>query len=109
MLTKFYNQYKKRKAMTAIAIQHYNSAVKQARLPLFYTDYKVADSIDGRFDVLALHLYIVLSRLNTIEGGADIQQQIADIMIADMDKVVRDLGVGDMGCLLYTSPSPRDS
>ena len=37
----------------------YGTIVAQARLPRFYRDYGVADTIDGRFDLLVLHLAVI--------------------------------------------------
>jgi len=41
----------------------YGMIVAQARLPCFYRDYAVADTVSGRFDMIVLHLALVLDRL----------------------------------------------
>jgi len=41
----------------------YGTIVAQARLPRFYRDYGVADTVDGRFDLLVLHLALIVDRL----------------------------------------------
>ena len=41
----------------------YGMIVAQARLPTFYRDYAVADTVNGRFDLIVLHLAMVLDRL----------------------------------------------
>ncbi|MGB3448011.1 MAG: ubiquinol-cytochrome C chaperone family protein [Xanthobacteraceae bacterium] len=69
--------------------------VAQAREPAFYTDYGVPDTVDGRFDLVVLHLWMVLRRL----GAADPQklaQGLFDHFCGDMDSNLREMGVGDM-------------
>ena len=46
--------------------------VTQAREPLFYRDLGVPDTVNGRFDLLVLHLWMVLRRLQPMEGGAEL-------------------------------------
>src|SRR5207244_13497317 len=48
----------------------YGMIVTQAREPLFYRDLRVPDTVNGRFDLLLLHLWLLLRRLNSLEGGA---------------------------------------
>ncbi|MGE3623194.1 MAG: ubiquinol-cytochrome C chaperone family protein [Bdellovibrionales bacterium] len=71
----------------------YRACVAQARLPVFYTDFGVPDTVDGRFDMLVLHVFLVLRQL---KGEARASQQLFDLMFADMDKNLREMGVGDM-------------
>ena len=48
----------------------YGMIVTQAREPLFYRDLGVPDTVNGRFDLLLLHLWLVLRRLRVrVEGG----------------------------------------
>ena len=44
------------------ALALYATAVAQARQEVFYRRLGVPDSIDGRFDLLALHLWLLLRR-----------------------------------------------
>ena len=48
----------------------YGMIVAQARMPCFYEDYGVADTVNGRFDLLVLHLALVLDRLAARTGFA---------------------------------------
>ena len=78
--------------------QLYSQIVAQARVVDFYTIQGVADTANGRFDLIALHAYIVMRRLKDIgEEGSQLSQDLFDIMFADMDKNIREMGVGDMG------------
>lgn len=75
----------------------YTKMVEQARDPYFYRDLGVADSIDGRFDMIGLHLYIVLDRLEKDEIAADLSQYLVNYMISDVDRNFREMGVSDVG------------
>jgi cytochrome b pre-mRNA-processing protein 3 len=74
--------------------------VTQAREPLFYQDLYpglgVPDTVNGRFDLLLAHLWMVLRRLRQAEGGKDAAQALFDHFCADMDANLREMGVGDL-------------
>ena len=70
--------------------------VTQAREPSFYRDMGVPDTVNGRFDLLVLHLWMVLRRLKLVEGGADLCQALFDRFCDDMDANLREMGVGDL-------------
>jgi cytochrome b pre-mRNA-processing protein 3 len=74
----------------------YGMIVTQAREPLFYRDLGVPDTVNGRFDLLVLHLWMVLRRLKAIEGGAGLSQALFDRFCDDMDGNLREMGVGDL-------------
>jgi len=74
----------------------YGMIVTQAREPLFYRELAVPDTVNGRFDLLVMHLWIVLRRLRTIEGGVALSQALFDCFCADMDANLREMGVGDL-------------
>jgi cytochrome b pre-mRNA-processing protein 3 len=70
--------------------------VTQAREPLFYRDLAVPDTVNGRFDLLVMHLWIILHRLRTMEGGVGLSQALFDRFCADMDANLREMAVGDL-------------
>ena len=73
----------------------YAAIVAATRQPHFYAKLEVPDTIDGRFDLLVLHLSLVVARL---KGEDDIlRQQLIDVFCSDMDDNVRELGAGDLG------------
>jgi cytochrome b pre-mRNA-processing protein 3 len=74
----------------------YGMIVTQAREPLFYRDLGVPDTVNGRFDVLVLHLWMVLQRLRPMEGGSGLSQALFDRFCDDMDANLREMGVGDL-------------
>jgi cytochrome b pre-mRNA-processing protein 3 len=63
----------------------------------FYQDLGVPDTLEGRFLMLSLHLFAVLHRLKG-EGPAAIglAQELSDRFSADMETVLREIGVGDL-------------
>jgi len=79
------------------AAELYGAIVARARLPVFYQWFEVPDTLEGRFVVLSLHLFAVLHRLK--DGGApaaSMAQELADHFTADMETVLRELGIGDL-------------
>ena len=74
----------------------YGMIVTQAREPLFYRDLAVPDTVNGRFDLLLLHLWMVLRHLRTLPGGAELSQALFDHFCADMDANLREMAVGDL-------------
>lgn len=76
----------------------YCRLVEQARLPAFYVACGVEDTPDGRFDMIAVHATLILRRLKRDgDATADLAQEIFDVMFADMDQNLREMGVGDIG------------
>lgn len=76
----------------------YAAIVAQARHPAFYRDADVPDSLDGRFDVLVLHMFLFLRRLKREgEVASEVGQLVFDTMFADLDQDLREMGVGDLG------------
>jgi cytochrome b pre-mRNA-processing protein 3 len=74
----------------------YGMIVAQAREPRFYRDLGVPDTVNGRFDLLLLHLWMVLRRLRAAVGGAELCQALFDHFCDDMDDNLREMGVGDL-------------
>ena len=71
----------------------YRACVGQARHPVFYTDLCVPDTVEGRFDLLILHIILLLQKL---DGQGRQAQQLFDLLFADMDRNLREMGVSDM-------------
>ena len=73
----------------------YGMIVTQAREPLFYRDLGVPDTVNGRFDLLLLHLWLVLRRLKSVGSGTALSQALFDHFCIDMDDNLREMGTGD--------------
>jgi len=75
----------------------YGAIVAHARLPAFYRALAVPDTIEGRFDLLVLHVHLLFRRLaQGDELCRAIGQGVFDRFLADMDASLRELGVGDL-------------
>ena len=82
----------------ATARRLYEAIVAQARQPVFFAELEVPDTIDGRYEMVALHAHLLLRRLK--DGGAataGLAQALFDVMFADMDASLREMGAGDLG------------
>lgn len=73
----------------------YGMIVTQAREPIFYRDLGVPDTVNGRFDLLLLHLWLLLRRLRTAARGPELSQALFDRFCEDMDDNLREMGIGD--------------
>jgi cytochrome b pre-mRNA-processing protein 3 len=75
----------------------YGAIVAQARLSSFYLAYGVPDTVEGRFDMIVLHLALLLRRLARGAGPTrKLGQVIFDRFCRDMDHNLREMGVGDL-------------
>lgn len=75
----------------------YAAIVRQARQPEFYGHWEVPDTIDGRFEMIALHAFLVLHRLKSESDARDLAQAVLETMFADMDRSLREIGASDLG------------
>ena len=74
----------------------YGTIVAQARLPCFYREYGVADTVNGRFDLLVVHLALVIDRLAEEPDSREAGQALFDHFCRDMDHNLREMGIGDL-------------
>jgi len=74
----------------------YRAIVAAGRDPGWYRDGQVADTMDGRFDMLAAVTAMVMLRLEDEgESGRSPSVLLAELFIDDMDATLRQIGVGD--------------
>src|ERR1700693_3199600 len=74
----------------------YGMIVAQARLPCFYRDYAIADTVNGRFDLIVLHLALVLDRLAQDPAWQSLGQVVFDRFCQDMEHNLREMGICDL-------------
>ncbi len=83
----------------------HDAVMAQARQPALYRGYGVPDTLDGRFELAVLHALLVMRRLRRIDAsgapvgkrvGEQAAQALFDLMFADFDRALRELGVGDL-------------
>ena len=75
----------------------HDAIVAQARKPDLFRCHAIPDTFDGRFEFLVLHVLLVMRRLRTIGSeGDDVAQELFDLVFADLDRALRETGVGDL-------------
>jgi cytochrome b pre-mRNA-processing protein 3 len=75
----------------------YGAIVTQARLPIFYTVFAVPDTVEGRFELIVLHIHLLFRRIaREAEESRAISQEVFDLFFEDMDASLRELGIGDL-------------
>ena len=74
----------------------YGAIVAQARAPGFYLDYGVPDTLEGRFDMIVLHVFLVTRRLKGEPDLAAVGQALFDRFCRDLDDNLREMGVSDL-------------
>ncbi len=95
----FFNKLFQNRAARTLSTQlAYEKIVAQARHPVFYLAGGVEDNVDGRFDMLVLHVYLLVNRMNEDgdEPGTVFSQGVFDHLFEDMDRSLREMGVGDL-------------
>ena len=70
--------------------------VARAREPEFFATFGVKDTLDGRFDLIVLHAWLVLERLREA-GATSLSQAFIDAVFVGFDEGLRELGAGDIG------------
>ncbi len=87
----------RRRRHERLGYELYGAAVAAARQPVFYRDLGVPDTLDGRFDLVGLHVFLVIRRLTALPApGPDVAQAVFDAMFSDMDFNLREMGVSDL-------------
>jgi cytochrome b pre-mRNA-processing protein 3 len=75
----------------------YGAIVTQARQPDFYSALGIADTPGGRYEMVVLHLFLVLEWLRTARSAApDLPRLLVEVFITDMDDSLREMGTGDL-------------
>jgi len=83
--------------LASVAALH-AAIISQARQRAFYTTGGVPDSIDGRFEMITLHSYLILRRLRGAGERANrLSQALVNAIFADLDASLREMGAGDLG------------
>ncbi len=86
-----------RKPRTSPAQALYGEIVRAARAEAFFAEWGVPDTLDGRFEMIALHAFLALRRLKAAPEAAGFSQKLFDIMFADLDRNLREMGASDLG------------
>lgn len=93
------------KRISEAAHHAYVLLAEESRAPIYYAKMGVADSLDGRFDMMALFVGLAIRRLKRPDPNASkkevkdrhrVAQELFDYMFDDLDRALRELGVGDL-------------
>jgi cytochrome b pre-mRNA-processing protein 3 len=80
----------------AIVDRQYASLTSAARVPFFYTDLDVPDTVMGRFEMLSVVMILFFRRTaKSATSGQELAQEIIDAFFQDIDHSIRELGIGD--------------
>lgn len=75
----------------------HDSIAALSRDPGLFTRHGIADTFEGRFELLALHLALVLRRLAELPApAADVAQDLTDLAFRRLDQGLREIGIGDV-------------
>jgi cytochrome b pre-mRNA-processing protein 3 len=76
----------------------YGAIVAQARAADFYQSYQVPDTVNGRCDMIMLHVFLFFRRMNQDDAGRRraVGQAVFDRFCQDMDDNLREMGIGDL-------------
>lgn len=81
-----------------VGLSLYEAIVAQARSEAFYRDHGVPDTVNGRFEMIVLHVALVVARLQAEdEEGQELARTMLEAFVADVDDACRRIGIGDMG------------
>lgn len=88
------------KNLKNVAYKLFSKIIKQSRISEFYSEFEIEDSLDGRFDLMAVHMIILLDKLdyhNENKKPARLKRILQEIMFDNLDLTLREIGVGDLG------------
>jgi len=90
-------RWRERATLQRTAEDIYGVVVASARSPVFFSAHGVPDTPEGRYEMIVLHLALVLERLRA-EGSAvePVSRALIEAFVTDMDEAMREMGVGDL-------------
>ena len=85
------------RAQDALTARLFAGLSAAARHPALFLDHAVPDTVEGRYDMMVLHLFLLVQRL---QGGSpkarQVGQAVCDRFFTEMDRAMREMGVGDL-------------
>ena len=89
--------FRRKNPLAEFALAVYARTADQARAPELFEACGVPDTLDGRFDALALHAALMIDRLRREPDGEVLAQEFFDAMFRHLHLTLRELGVQDLG------------
>lgn len=91
-----FNWLKNRAEKRRKANNLYSLAANHARHPDFYLTHQVSDSITGRYELLCLHVYLLLEALRSSGADEELSQMLTEILVKELERAYRDSGFRDL-------------
>ena len=89
--------FRRSKPETEFAAALYARTAEEARAIELFEACGISDTLDGRFDSLALHAALMIDRLRREPDGEELSQAFFDAMFHHLDLTLREIGVQDLG------------
>lgn len=89
--------FRRKKPEDEFAAALYKRTGEWARAPELFESCGIPDTLDGRFDALALHAALMIDRLRHEPDGEVLAQAFFDVMFHHLDLTLREIGVQDLG------------
>ena len=89
--------FRRKNPLAEFASAVYARTAAQAREAMLFEACGIPDTLDGRFDALALHAALMIDRLRREPDGEVLAQEFFDAMFRHLDLTLRELGVQDLG------------
>jgi cytochrome b pre-mRNA-processing protein 3 len=88
---------KKNRARRQRARFLYGSIVTAARHPIFYACWGAPDTVQGRFELIVLHMVLLQQRLlREGDDGGRLARALSEAFVTDMDDQMREMTFGDL-------------
>ena len=92
--------WRARRARKDLASSIAEQTIQAARREALFTSLGVADTLEGRFEMVALHAGLVMRRLTALGvDGGDLAQVYVDQIFTGFDDALREMAIGDVGVL----------
>lgn len=89
--------FRRKNPHQAFAAALYKRTAEQARAGFLFEQCGIPDTLDGRFDALALYGALMIERLRREPDGEALSQAFFDAMFKHLDLTLREIGVQDLG------------
>jgi len=89
--------FQRKNPLAEFASAVYARTATEAREPVLFEACGIPDTLDGRFDALALHAALMIDRLRREPDGEVLAQEFFDAMFRHLDLTLREIGVQDLG------------
>lgn len=91
-----FNLFKKRESSQQLVENTHHHLISFARNEFFFTKLGVLDTLEGRLDMVIIHLFLAIEHLERLpEPAPSFAQELMDFAFVSFDRGLREAGVGD--------------